>query len=488
MTAVEVQGGPALPQERRLVTEIPGPVSRAWTARRKPRCRGGVGDAAGVRRRGGRRRDRRRRRQLADRLRLRHRGDRPSATRRRASSRAGAGAGRARSPTPASWSRRTRATSRSARQLNRLTPGDHDKRSALFNSGAEAVENAVKIARHATGRQAVVGVRPRLPRPHQPHDGADREEHAVQARLRPVRAARSTGCRWPTRTAGRPVRRAPRRRGAADRPASTSRSAPTTWPRVIIEPIQGEGGFIVPAPTASCPALAEWCREQRRSCSSPTRSRPASAAPATWFACEHEGVVPGPDHHRQGHRRRAAAGRGHRPRRDHGRGRTPAASAAPTAATRWPAPRRSARSRRSRTTDLAGARPARSATIMLPRLRGAGRARTRVIGDVRGRGAMLAVELVRPGTARARRRDVADGRRRGLPRRGLLVLTCGTYGNVLRFLPPLSMPRTCSPRASTSSRRRSPRSPIRSGTFAARESAADAVEQTYSNRAGSPAP
>ena len=40
--------------------------------------------------------------------------------------------------------------------LNRLTPGDHDKRSALFNSGAEAVENAVKIARAHTKRQAVV--------------------------------------------------------------------------------------------------------------------------------------------------------------------------------------------------------------------------------------------------------------------------------------------------------------------------------------------
>ena len=41
-------------------------------------------------------------------------------------------------------------------QLNALTPGDFEKRSALFNSGAEAVENAVKIARHATGRPAVV--------------------------------------------------------------------------------------------------------------------------------------------------------------------------------------------------------------------------------------------------------------------------------------------------------------------------------------------
>ena len=74
-----------------------------------------------------------------------------------------------------------------AEALNRLTPGDHDKRTALFNSGAEAVENAVKIARHHTKRQARRRLRPRLPRPHQPHDGADREEHAVQARLRTVR-------------------------------------------------------------------------------------------------------------------------------------------------------------------------------------------------------------------------------------------------------------------------------------------------------------
>ena len=43
-----------------------------------------------------------------------------------------------------------------AEALNRLTPGDHEKRTALFNSGAEAVENAVKIARAHTGRQAVV--------------------------------------------------------------------------------------------------------------------------------------------------------------------------------------------------------------------------------------------------------------------------------------------------------------------------------------------
>jgi 4-aminobutyrate aminotransferase / (S)-3-amino-2-methylpropionate transaminase / 5-aminovalerate transaminase len=40
--------------------------------------------------------------------------------------------------------------------LNALTPDDHAKRSALFNSGAEAVENAVKVARHTSGLQAIV--------------------------------------------------------------------------------------------------------------------------------------------------------------------------------------------------------------------------------------------------------------------------------------------------------------------------------------------
>src|SRR3712207_8282228 len=43
-----------------------------------------------------------------------------------------------------------------AEELDRLTPGDHEKRTALFNTGVEAVENAVKVARVATGRSAVV--------------------------------------------------------------------------------------------------------------------------------------------------------------------------------------------------------------------------------------------------------------------------------------------------------------------------------------------
>ncbi len=60
---------------------------------------------------------------------------------------------------------------------------------------------------------------------------------------------------------------------------------------VLIEPIQGEGGFVVPAP-GFLAALADWCRGERRAVGRPTRSRPGSAGPGDWFACEHEGVVP----------------------------------------------------------------------------------------------------------------------------------------------------------------------------------------------------
>jgi len=62
-----------------------------------------------------------------------------------------------------------------------------------------------------------------------------------------------------------------------------------------------------------------------------------------------------------------------------------------------------------------------------------------VIGEVRGRGAMVAIELVRPGT-RDPDAAVAATVAKACHAEGVVVLTCGTYGNVLRFLPPLVMP------------------------------------------------
>ncbi len=184
--ALPVAGGPTLPQERRLVTEIPGPKSRALQARKTSAVAQGVGTtlpvytvAAG----GG---------VVVD---------------VDGNSLIDFGSGIAVTTVGNSEPRVAEAVAtqvqafthtcfmvtpydgyvRVAEELNRITPGTHEKRTALFNSGAEAVENAIKIARSFTEEAGRGGLRPRLPRAHQPDDGADREEHAVQERLRAVR-------------------------------------------------------------------------------------------------------------------------------------------------------------------------------------------------------------------------------------------------------------------------------------------------------------
>ena len=204
---------------------------------------------------------------------------------------------------------------------------------------------------------------------------------------------------------------------------------------IVIEPIAGEGGFIVPAPRASCPALPRTPLS-RASCSWPTRCRPASPAPArcsparTRASCPTSSPPP----------RASPAGCRSRPSPAAPRSwtrSTPAASAAPTAATRSPAPPRSARSRpsRSRTSSAPPSASARSCSRRCRRWR----RRYPFIGDVRGRGAMVAVELVEPGTLDPAA-DVTAAIAKACHAEGVLVLTAGTYGNVLRFLPPLVMP------------------------------------------------
>ena len=195
------------------------------------------------------------------------------------------------SPTPASWSRPTRSTSQVCEKLAELTPGDHEKRSALFNSGAEAVENAVKVARHHTGRDAIVVVRPRLPRADEPHDGADREEHALQARLRAVRRRdlpRADGLPLPL--AGRRRRRAPTRPSTPSSTTVHAQVGEDNCAAVLIEPIQGEGGFIVPPP-GWLRRVADWCREHGILFIA-DEIQTGFARTGDWFACDHEGVVP----------------------------------------------------------------------------------------------------------------------------------------------------------------------------------------------------
>jgi 4-aminobutyrate aminotransferase/(S)-3-amino-2-methylpropionate transaminase len=77
-------------------------------------------------------------------------------------------------------------------------------------------------------------------------------------------------------------------------------------------------------------------------------------------------------------------------------------------------------------------------SVMVPRLNAIAE-QTGVIGEIRGRGAMIAVEVVHPGTKNPDA-DLTAKVAKACHAQGLVVLTAGTYGNVLRFLPPLVIP------------------------------------------------
>ncbi len=319
-------------------------------------------------------------------------------------------------------------------QLNELTPGGHEKRSALFNSGAEAVENAVKIARHATGRPAVIVF-----------------DHAYHGRTNLTMALTAKNMPYKHRFgpfAGEIYRMPmsyPLRDGGLNGAAAAARALELVEKQVgadnvaavLIEPIQGEGGFVVPAP-GFLPALSQWCSD-RGALFIADEIQTGFCRTGDWFASEHESVVPDLITTAKG----IAGGlplAGVTGRVDimdavhvGGLGGTyggnPVACAAALAAIET-----------MRELDLCAA-ARRIESVMLPRLRELAADRPE-IGDVRGRGGMLAIELVDPTQPAGPHGPVPDPTRtqavaQACHAAGLLVLTCGTYGNVLRFLPPL---------------------------------------------------
>src|SRR5258705_3038956 len=175
-------------------------------------------------------------------------------------------------------------------ELNRVTPGTHDKRSALFNSGAEAVENAVKIARHATGRQAVVVF------DHAYH-GRTNLTMAMTAKNMPYkdgfgpfagevyRAPMAYPFRWP---GGREA--CAEEALAMVKSLIHTQSGEDNAAALIIEPIQGEAGFVVP-PDGFLPGLAEFCREHGIVFIA-DEIQTGFCRTGDWFACEHERVRP----------------------------------------------------------------------------------------------------------------------------------------------------------------------------------------------------
>jgi 4-aminobutyrate aminotransferase/(S)-3-amino-2-methylpropionate transaminase len=316
-----------------------------------------------------------------------------------------------------------------AEALNRLTPGDHEKRSALFNTGAEAVENAVKIARSFTGRPAVIAF-----------------DHAYHGRTNLTMAL--TAKAMPYKSGFGPfapeIYRAPLsypfRDGLSGEEAARAaismiekQVGATSVAAILIEPIQGEGGFIVPAP-GFLTALSEWATANGVVFIA-DEVQTGFARTGAMFASEHEGLVPDLIVTAKGIAGglplSAVTGRAEIMDAPHigGLGGTyggnPIACAAALASI--DAYEHGGLLERAREIE----------TLMYARLRRLQASDPR-IGDVRGRGAMIAIELVDPDTG-APDAELTAKVAAGAHARGVIVLTCGTFGNVIRFLPPLSI-------------------------------------------------
>ncbi|MBU6263919.1 MAG: 4-aminobutyrate--2-oxoglutarate transaminase [Actinomycetales bacterium] len=312
-------------------------------------------------------------------------------------------------------------------KLNELTPGKFKKKSALFNSGAEALENAVKIARHYTKRQAVVVF-----------------EHGYHGRTNLTMAM--TAKNMPYKEGFGPftpeVYRMPmaypyRHEGNIEHALEEvlhkieKEIGGKNLAAICIEPIQGEGGFIVP-PKGFLPGLAKYAKEVGAVFIA-DEVQTGFARTGQMFACEDEGVEPDLITTAKGIAGglplAAVTGRAEIMDEIHpsGLGGTyggnPIACAAALGAIET--------IQSEKLVDRAN----QIGKIMVDALTSMQK-KYPVIGEVRGRGAMIAIELVQPGSKEPNG-EIMGKVVKYAQSKGVLFLTAGTYGNVLRFLPPL---------------------------------------------------
>ena len=318
--------------------------------------------------------------------------------------------------------------------LNRLTPGTHKKKSALFNSGAEAVENAVKIARNFTKRQAVVVFE------HGYH-GRTNLTMAMTAKNMPYKE----GFGPFTPEVYRMPMAYPYRCDSCS--GSCKQSVLETVLHkiekeigahnvacIVIEPIMGEGGFIVPC-EGFLPGLAKFCSENGILFVA-DEVQTGFARTGAMFASEHEGIVPDLITTAKGIAGglplAAVTGRAdvmdavHLSGLGGTYGGSPIACAAALGAI--------ATIEEEKLVDRANV----IGKIMADALHEM-KQKYPIIGDVRGRGAMQAIELVLPGTKEPNSAALASAIKY-CQQKGVLILSAGTYGNVIRLLPPLVMP------------------------------------------------
>jgi 4-aminobutyrate aminotransferase/(S)-3-amino-2-methylpropionate transaminase len=316
-------------------------------------------------------------------------------------------------------------------KLNALTPGTFKKKSVLLNSGAEAVENAVKIARHYTKRQAIVVFE------HSYH-GRTNLTMALTAKNMPYkegfgpfapeiyRVPMPYAFHWAGNQATITEDAIEMVTSKIDKEIGAHNVA-----AILIEPIQGEGGFIVP-PKGFLPALSKYSTEHGIMFIA-DEVQTGFARTGNMFAVEHENVVPDLIVTAKGIAGgiplAAVTGRAEIMDSVHvaGLGGTYGGNPVACAA-------------------ALGVFETMEAEKLVDRANHVGKilgdalrqmqSKYSVIGEVRGRGAMQAIELVKPGT-KDPNPDAMNAIVKYCQSKGVLVLTAGTYGNVVRFLPPI---------------------------------------------------
>lgn len=320
---------------------------------------------------------------------------------------------------------------RVAEKLNELTPGDFAKKTALFSTGAEAVENAVKVARSATGRPAVVVF------DHAYH-GRTLLTMTMTAKNVPYKSTFGPFASEVYRTAMPYPFRWP---GGADVAAEEAiqllkdlvlvQLGASYVAAIIIEPIQGEGGFIVP-PTGFLKSVQDFSREHGIVFIA-DEIQCGIARTGNMFASEYEGIEPDliltAKGIAGGMPLSAVTGRAELMDAAPvgGLGGTYAGNPVSCAASLgvFDAIENDGLIERAREIEA----------LVVPRLHEIAD-KHGVIGDIRGRGAMLAMEFVKPGGTESAP-ELAKVVSAYCHREGVLTLVCGTYGNVIRLLPPL---------------------------------------------------
>lgn len=315
--------------------------------------------------------------------------------------------------------------------LNRLTPGKFPKKSILQNSGAEAVENAIKIARHYTKRPAVIVF-----------------EHAYHGRTNLTMAL--TAKNLPYKDGFGPfaneIYRMPmpysfRWDGNLETIAEDALEivihkiekevGAHNVAAILIEPVVGEGGFIVP-PLGFMPGLQKFATENKIVFIA-DEVQSGFARTGKMFAVEHENMEPDMIISAKGIAGglplAAVTARAEIMDSSHvgGLGGTyggnPLACAAALAVIE------------TIEEEKLVERAAHIGTILFDALNEL-KSQYSIIGEVRGRGAMVAIELVKSGTKDPNPEAMAKVIKY-CQSKGVLILTAGTYGNVIRFLPPV---------------------------------------------------